>query len=230
VSNNDRPETFSLVLPDEIHPLREALLQAEIRKMAAEAEQAELELTVKKDEERDRLVKTGRIRHLEVNGAIGGSTHDKWMDALRHWSLRDAGQPVTITINTQGGSITDGLAMYDMIQRLRDQGSHVTVRASGMAASMGAVLLQAGTERLIDPHAKILIHEGSIMLAGNVNLTRGEQEDMRVFQDMLIDDILDIMAERSNLSKRQIQTRWRRKDWWMGAEEAVKLGFADRIE
>lgn len=219
-----------LVLTNELHPLQEELLQAQIRKERAEAKAAELLLASKEDEERDRLWKTGRIRHLEVNGAIGGSSHDRWMDALRHWSVRDPGEDVTITINSQGGSITDGLALYDLILRLREQGSHVTTRASGVAASMGAVLLQAGTERIVDRHAKILVHEGSIILAGNTQLSRGEQEDLRIFQDMLLGDILDILTERSTLTRRQIQNRWKRKDWWMTAAEAVKAGFADRVE
>lgn len=207
-------------------PLQEKLLQAKIRKEMAEAEAAELELAAKKDEERDRLVTTGRIRHLEINDVIGGKLQGKWMDAIRHWTMRDPGMPITITINSPGGLVTDGLAMYDAIMRLRETGSHVTTRASGVAASMAAVLLQAGTERLVDPHAKILIHEGSAEISG----TRAEIEDRQFVHDLLLSDILDILASRAKLSKRQIQSRWRRKDWWMSAEDAVKNGFADRVE
>lgn len=223
---DETPGIVSLVLPDEIHPLREKLLKAEIRKMDAEAKAAELELGALKDKERDRLVGIGRIRHLDVNGIVGGDMHAKWMDALRHWAKRDPGEDVTITINSPGGSVTDGLAMYDAILRVRALGSKVTTRASGIAASMGAVLLQAGTERLIDPHAKLLVHEGS----GEMKGTRGEIEDMKVVHDMLLNDVLDILTVRSSLSRRQIQNKWSRKDWWMTADEAVKYGFADRVE
>jgi ATP-dependent protease ClpP protease subunit len=135
---------------------------------------------------------------------------------------------VTITIDSQGGSVTDGLALYDQILRMRRGGSYITTRGTGIVASMAAVLLQAGDERIMDARAKMLIHEGSSIISGQ--LTRAEQEDMKVFQDMLLSDILDIISERSTLSKRQIQARWKRKDWWLTAEQAVKNGFADRVE
>lgn len=215
-----------LVLTNELHPLQERLLEAQIRKELAQAELAELELAAKQDGERDRLVKTGRIRYLYVNGVIGGQGQDAWMDALRHWGERDPGLPVTIDINTPGGSVIDGLAMYDLIQRLRKQGAHVTTRVLGAGFSMGAVLLQAGTERIVTPRSKLLIHEGSNELKGS----RAEIQDTQVIWDTLLDDILDIFAERSKLSRRQIVNRWKRKDWYITAEEAVKLGFADRIE
>lgn len=218
-----------LVLTNELHPLQEQLLQAQIRKGLAEAELAELELDARKDAERDRLVKTGRIRYLYINGIIGGQSQDAWMDALRHWGERDPGEPITIDINSPGGSVVDGLAMYDLIMGLRAKGTHVTTRALGAAFSMGAVLLQAADDRIVTPHSKMLIHEGH-QVFGNETLTRGEQEDRKVFTDMLVEDILDILAERSKLSRRQIANRWKRKDWWITGEEAVKLGFADRVE
>lgn len=217
-----------LVLTNELHPLQERLLEAQIRKELAEAEAAELELAAKKDVERDRLVKTGRIRYLYINGLIGGQQQDAWMDALRHWGVRDPGEPVYIDINSPGGSVVDGLALYDVIQGLRAKGSHVTTRAVGGAFSMGAVILQAGDDRVVTPHAKLLIHEGSQTIQGT--MTRGEQEDMKGFVDMLLSDIADILESRSKLSRRQILNRWKRKDWYIDAEEAVNLGFADRIE
>lgn len=224
------PDGVPLVLTSELHPLQERLLEVQIRKELAQAELAELELAAKKDMERDRLFKTGRIRYLYINGLIGGSQHDSWMDALRHWGERDPGQPITIDINSPGGSVVDGLAMFDLIQSLRAKGSHVTTRALGAAFSMGAVILQAGDERIVTPRSRILIHEGSQVFTANTELTRGEQQDRQAFVDSLLDDILDIFAARSKLSKRQIQNRWKRKDWYITAQEAVKLGFADRVE
>lgn len=216
-----------LVLTNELHPLQERLLEAQIRKELAQAEMAELELAAKQDVERDRLFKTGRIRYLYINGLIGGQNQDAWMDALRHWGERDPGQPITIDINSPGGSVVDGLAMFDLIQRLRRAGSHVTTRALGAAFSMGAVILQAGDDRVVFPHSRILIHEGSQVFTGE--MTRAQAQDTSDFVDSLLDDVLDIFAERAKLSKRQIANRWKRKDWFIDAAEAVKLGFADRI-
>ncbi len=231
MSTKKQDETaLPLVLSDELHPLEEELLREKIRREKAEADIAMLELAKRNDEERDRQVKGGKVRYLFINGTIGGKFQEAWMDALNHWARRDPGEPIQIDIDSQGGSVSDGFALFDLIQRLRDRGHHVTTRAVGMAASMGAVLLQAGTDRVIAPHAKILIHEGSVVFAEGTSLSRAEQEDLKVYQDLLTADILDILSTRSKLSKAQVQRRWKRKDWWLGAEEAVKLGFADRIE
>jgi ATP-dependent protease ClpP protease subunit len=93
---------------------------------------------------------------------------------------------------------------------------------------MGAVLFQAGDERIIDARAKLLIHQGSSQFAGR--MSQGEAEDYAEFMKMLLDDLLEILAERSTLTKRQIANKWNRKDWWIKADDAVKFGFADRVE
>lgn len=209
--------------------LEAQLLQAKIRHELAQAELAEIDLAVKMDAERDRQVKTGRIRHLFINDTIIGSNADKWLDALQHWERRDPGLPITIDINSPGGSVTDGFAIYDQIERMRRKGAHVTTRGVGMVASMAAVLLQAGDVRVMDARAKMLIHEGSQNYGGQ-SLTVGEQEDLRAFREMLLGDILDILAARSTLSRRALANKWKRKDWWLSANEALKLGLCDVVE
>lgn len=212
----------------ELTPLEIELLEQKIRKERAEAEIAEIELATRNDAERDRQVKLGKIRHLRINDAISSQKADTWLDTLQHWERRDPGEPVTIDINSPGGYVTEGLAIYDQILRMRRLGHPVTTRVMGVAASMAAVLVQAGDIRVMDRRAKMLIHEGSQYFQGS--LTPGEQEDLRSFREMLLDDILTILAERSTLSKRQIANRWKRKDWWLTADEALKLGFVDVVE
>ena len=93
---------------------------------------------------------------------------------------------------------------------------------------MASVLLQAGDERIMDKRAKLLIHEGSTSLRGD--MTAGEMEDVQFFGKVLRDDILDIYVERSKMTKRQIETKWKRRDWLLTADEALKYGFVDRVE
>lgn len=212
----------------DMHPMEVRLLEEQVRHEMALAEMAEIELAMKRDGERDRQVKAGKVRHLWINSAIIGSNVDAWLDALQHWERRDPGEPVTIDINSPGGSITDGLALYDQILRMRRKGHKVVTRGTGIVASMAGVLLQAGDERIMDANAYMLIHEGSTTIQGT--LTVGEQEDMKQFSDMLRDRLIAILSERSKLTKRQIQNKWKRRDWWMSAEDAVKFGFADRVE
>lgn len=204
------------------------LLEEQIRHERAQADIAEMDRAMKADAERDREVKTGRIRHLYVNDVIVGKSADAWLDALQHWERRDPGSPVTIDINSPGGSVTDGLAIYDQIMRMRRKGHHVTTRGTGIVASMAGVLLQAGDERIIDKNATMLVHEGSQTLQGT--FTAGEQEDMKALGDMLRKRLLGILADRSKLTERQIANRWKRRDWFLDADEALKLGFVDRVE
>lgn len=219
-----------MLLPEALIPFQQELLTAQIRRELAEAELAELRLSEAQDKERDRSVRSGKIRHLPISGPIMPPATEDWLGALEHWERRDPGQPIVVTINSPGGSITDGLAVYDTLLRLRRKGSEVTTRGQGVVASMAAVLLQAGDTRLMDARAKMLIHQGSITIQGDTRMTRAEQDDLRVLQDMLLSDILDILAERSTLAREEIEERWERRDWWLSAEQALELGFVDALE
>jgi ATP-dependent Clp protease, protease subunit len=212
----------------ELTDLRAELLREEIREKRAEAQIKEIDLAVAEDTERDRQVKQGKQRILDIDDVIVPKTAYAWIDALEHWARRDPGENVTINISSPGGSVTHGLALYDTIQRLRRNGHSVTTRGSGLVASMASVLLQSGDERVMDKRAKLLIHQGSLSLKGD--FTSGEMEDMQFFTKMLQDDILDIYVERSNMSKRQIEAKWKRRDWVLTADEALKYGFVDRVE
>ena len=212
----------------ELTDLRAELLKEQIRQTRAEAAAKEIELAIAEDTERDRQQKLGKLRHLDIFDAIMPKNVYAWIDALEHWSRRDPGEPVTININSPGGSVTDGLALYDTILRLRRKGHKVTTRGMGMVASMASVLLQAGDERILDKRAKLLIHEGSATIRGT--MSDGEMEDMQFFRKLLRDDILDIYVERSNMTKRQIEAKWKRRDWVLTADEALKYGFVDRVE
>ena len=212
----------------ELTDLRADLLREQIRQTSAEAAIKEIELAVAEDTERDRQVKHGKIRVLDIFDAIMPKNVYAWIDALEHWSRRDPEGDITININSPGGSITHGLALYDTILRLRRNGHKVTIRGSGLVASMASVLLQAGDERIMDKRAKLLIHEGSVSLRGD--MSAGEMEDAQFFGKMVRDDILDIYVERSNMTRRQIESKWKRRDWVLTADEALKYGFVDKVE
>lgn len=217
-----RPKAVALA-PQEI-----ALLEAELRHVEIETQKEKLLLKRMQEEDKDAAARSSAVRHLWINDVIGGSNSDIWVHALQVWERRDPQKPITVDINSPGGSITDGLALYDQLMRMRRKGTFITTRATGLAASMAAVILQAGEVRYMDERAKLLIHEGSATFGGTMSV--GEQEDFRTFSTMLQSDLLDILSERSTLSKRQIQTRWKRKDWYLTAPEALKLGFVDVVE
>jgi ATP-dependent protease ClpP protease subunit len=147
------------------------------------------------------------------------------IQTLDAWSQRDPGEDITIIMNSPGGSVTEGFALFDFLEELQGRGHHLTMKVRGWAASMGSILLQAVDHRIVGSKADILIHEISSVNVGKLS----EMEDEMEFLNRLADRALDIYADRSTLTKTQIKRRWKRKDWWLDAEEAVELGFADEI-
>ena len=189
---------------------------------------AEIELRRTIDVEADRLAKPGSrgYRQLDINAPIIGRNVDEWIAMLEHWERRDPGEPIVIRINSPGGSVLDGFALFDAILRLRRKGHTITTHGTGMIASMATILMQAGDERVLDANSWFMIHEVSAGAMGKAS----EMEDSLKLIKRLEDRLVTILAERSVLTKRQIIARTKRKDDWMTAEEAVALGFADRVE
>lgn len=222
----ERPDISGQVKSYDLRDLRAELLRQQIRHEEAEAELSLLELEERRAKERDRLARPGLHRRLPISGPIMGSNIDMWIEALEHWEMRDPGQPITVTIDSPGGDVLGGFGIFDTILRLRRKGHFVTTRGRGMIASMAAVLLQAGDERVMDANAQLMIHEISFGARGKVS----EIEDFENFAKKLQKRVLDILSERSKLTARQIASRWKKTDWWMSAEEALELGFIDAIE
>jgi len=187
---------------------------------------AEIQLAVKRDQEEDRQAGTGINRVLNLFGPIGGDSLDTYVVSLDHWA-RKGNEPITININSPGGSVIDGYALFDTIVRLRRGGIHVTTHAKGMAASMGAILMQSGDERVMDVNASMLIHEiNASNVSGKISLI----DDETTFFKTLNNRSLKILAERSTLTPQQITTKSKRKEWWLDSETALKFGFVDRID
>lgn len=199
---------------------------AEAAKAEAEAEQVALELAELREKEQSRLADDDHKRLYRFFGEVSASSVGKCVKKLVEWHRLDPECGITIVIDSPGGSIIDGFHLFDTILWLRDRGHHVTIIAQGMAASMAGVLLQAADKRVMTRQAALLIHEASFGAVGSF----GQIEDQVKFVEMLQDRILTIFAERSNLSKVQIRNRWRRKNWWMLADAALKHGFVDAVE
>jgi ATP-dependent Clp endopeptidase proteolytic subunit ClpP len=151
---------------------------------------------------------------------------DNWIAQLEHWERRDPGEPITIRINSPGGAVIDGFALFDTILRLRRKGHFITTHGIGMIASMATVLMQAGDERVLDKNSWFMVHEIGSRVGGKTS----DMEDELKFIKRLQERILDIYVERTILNKAQISRRWKKTDDWMDSNEALKLGFVDRVE
>jgi ATP-dependent Clp endopeptidase proteolytic subunit ClpP len=198
---------------------------ADLRRIVAVAEMAELDLARKKrDSDREMALAGENLTYTFYDG-VDAESVKRCLAALGTWSRRFPGKAMTIVLNSTGGGVNAGLALYDYILKLRADGHHITVVALGVAASMGGVLLQAGDKRVIGKFAQVLIHEVSSATSGNINA----MEDRLAYSKRLWEQCSEILAERSKLTVTQLRKRALRKDWWLNADEAVALGFADEI-
>ncbi len=108
---------------------------------------------------------------------------------------------------------------------IKAAGHTLTTVTVGMAASMGGILLQAGDVRVASRNSVILIHEVATGASGKMTDLEDEVEFAKSLQKKLV----SILAERSTMTAKQIENRWKRRDWWLSSDEALKLGFVDAI-
>ncbi len=135
----------------------------------------------------------------------------------------DAKKDVLLYINSPGGSVTAGLGIYDTMQYINPD---VATICTGLAASMGAVLLCGGAEkkRSALPHSRVMIHQPS----GGM---QGQSKDMEISLKLIMSlkkELYDIMAQHSGKSFEEIE-RDSDRDYWMRAEEAKAYGLIDEV-
>ena len=147
------------------------------------------------------------------------------MDRVRTWQRLDSTAPIEIVFTSPGGSIIEGMALFDFLRMVQREGTPVITGALGMAASMAGILLQAGSVRWMGSEAWMLIHQGSYGVGGSV----AEVEDRVKWVNKLQDRILNIFAARSKMTKAAIKKSWERTDWWLSSTEALDKGFVDEV-
>ena len=135
----------------------------------------------------------------------------------------DPGKDISLYINSPGGSVTAGMAIYDTMQFVKCDVSTICL---GMAASMGAFLLAGGTKgkRLILPNAKVMIHQPS-------GGAQGQATDVRIIAeeiDRTKKTLNRILAENTGKSVEEV-SRDTERDFYMTAEEALAYGLVDKI-
>ena len=200
--------------------------QAELRTFVAQAESSEMVLEMSRDKQA--LYNASDAKHHTVRflGQVNGNTTTAAVEKLVSFHRTDPECDITFVIDSSGGDIIAGFHLFDTLLWLRNEGHYLRTLAVGHAASMGGVLLQAGTYRIMAPQSSLLIHEAQFNTSGSF----GQVEDQVEYVKKLQERILSILAERSALSRRQIKTRWARKNWWLMADEALELGFVDALQ
>lgn len=128
---------------------------------------------------------------------------------------------ISLYLNTPGGIVSAGLGIYDTMQLIRP---NVNTICTGLAASMGSILLVAGKERSILPHAKVMIHQPLGGAMGQASDILIEAEEIRKCRD----ELCNILSEHTKQPFDRVFQDMDRNHWFT-AQEAVDYGLVDKI-
>lgn len=176
------------------------------------------------DKEYDIFGRLFKDRVIWVNGEIKTSMASKIVAQLMLLDTRDPIAPIFMYINSPGGSVTAGLAIYDMMQIIE---APVYTVATGMACSMGAILLAGGApgERSATPNAEIMIHQPSI------NDVSGQTTEVLIYAEVMKKcrkRLEEIMAHHTGQTLINIHKLMER-DKFLDVQEAFELGIIDKV-
>lgn len=211
-------------------------LEAQARKSEAEAELSDITLVERRRSYNESLT-ADKYHHIYYfTDSVGGSSVKGCIDRLALWHRLEPDCSIEIVFSSPGGSVIDGLVLYDYLLDLRRNGHRLTTSTLGWAASMAGILLQAGDERVMHREAWILIHEISFGAGGTMGVVEDTVEWLKRIQGR----VLDIFASRCKqagiagtaakpLTKAQLEHGWRRKDWWLSSDDCLRLGLVDAL-
>lgn len=164
-------------------------------------------------------------RIIMLSDQVNDATASLVVAQLLYLESQDTEKDISLYINSPGGSITSGMAIYDTMQYIKCDVSTICI---GMAASMGAFLLSAGAKgkRFALPNSEIMIHQP--LISGGLS---GQCTDIKIHSDHLLrtrQKMNEMLAENTGKSLEQIQIDTER-DNYMSAQEAMDYGLIDKV-
>ena len=162
-------------------------------------------------------------RIIFLSDEVNDATASLVVAQLLFLEAQDPDKDISFYINSPGGSVTAGMAIYDTMQFIKCDVSTICI---GMAASMGAFLLSAGTKgkRIALPHSEIMIHQP---LGG----AQGQASDIKIRAELILrtrDMLNKILSENTGKPIEEIE-RDTDRDYFMTAEQALEYGIIDKI-
>ncbi|NEO25365.1 MAG: ATP-dependent Clp protease proteolytic subunit [Kamptonema sp. SIO4C4] len=166
-----------------------------------------------------------RERIIFIGRGINDGLANQVIAIMLYLDSEDNSKPIYLYINSPGGSVTAGLAIYDTIQHIK---SEVVTICVGLAASMGAFLLSAGTKgkRLALPHSRIMIHQPLGGTQGRRQATDIEIEAREILR--IKKQLNQIMADHTGQTIEKIDKDTDR-DFFMSPQEALEYGLIDKV-
>ncbi len=164
-----------------------------------------------------------RTRTLVLGSEVNDVIANTLVSQLLLLAAEDPDREITMFINSPGGSVTAGMAIYDAMQYVP---CPVRTVAMGLAASMGQFLLTAGTpgRRQALPHTRIMMHQPLGGIGGTASDIRIQAEQMKYTKQMMA----ELIARHSGQSLAQVQEDSER-DRWFSADDAVAYGLIDSV-
>lgn len=161
---------------------------------------------------------------LILDGPISSETW--WGDEVTPQLFRDelkkiTSNKLTVQINSPGGDVWAGVSIYDA---LKDLDAEVTVKVSGLAASIASVIAMAGDKIIMTPGSTMMIHRASMIAMGNTDDMQKAIEMLKTVEE----GIENIYVDRTGQTKEAVKDMME-AETWMSAEKAVELGFADEV-
>lgn len=164
-------------------------------------------------------------REIFLVGEVNDSACNSLIKQLLYLERRDNTEKITLYINSPGGIVSGGLAVYDCISLMR---SPVKTVCIGTAASMGAVLFLAGDEREMLPHTRLMIHDPSF---GSLDIGGKKPHEIQQEVDSLNkvkETLARIISEKTGKTLKEIY-KITANDTYFDAEEAIKFGLATAV-
>lgn len=164
-------------------------------------------------------------RRIFLSNAVDNETADEIIRQLWYLELNQPGKPILFVINSPGGSVDSGFAIWDQIKMIS---SPVTTLVTGLAASMGSVLSLCASpkRRFATPNARIMIHQP---LIGGV--VQGQATDLEIQAKEMLKTRLRLIELYVGATGKDAETidRTIDRDTWMSAQEALEFGLLDGI-
>ena len=164
-------------------------------------------------------------RMIFLNGKVDSDTCQDLITSLMYLETKDDDRPVTVVINSPGGEVRSGLAVYDVLRLMK---APVTTVCMGSASSMGSIIFLAGDKRIMMPHSELMIHDPSY---GNLNVDHMKPHEIQERVDSLKktgDELIRIIAQRTGRSEEEIRNKTR-EDSFFAAQEALEFGLATAV-
>ncbi len=161
-------------------------------------------------------------RKVFLWGMVDDDSAKHVIDRLLYLDMQ-SNKEISLYINSPGGYVTSGFAIYDTITSLK---SPVSTICTGLAASMGSILLSVGKKgrRFIQPHARVMIHQPSGGARGQASNIEIQAKEILKTRELGA----EILAKNCGQTKEKIMKDFNR-DYWMSAEESVEYGIVDGI-